>query len=299
MNYWLFIVTGHKNKEYTLSSEEIYNQRMNDKFWGLGERTPNRKYLKKGDRAVFYVGNPKMVFAGSAVLDSNFFQLKKTHINKYHHEKKFYHAEYGVLLCDVEIWEKPRIVKNILDELTFVENVSYWYTYFQGGIRQISESDFNTIISGVSIQLVDKIKNTLDLESQSEFALESHLEEFIYENWKNINWGRELSLFITDEQNGRQFPAGTWSIDFLAIDNETDELVIIELKKGKTSDAVVGQILRYMNWVKDNVAEPGQKVRGMIIVKDIDEALKYSIKYLNNIDVMNYKVDFKLTPIRR
>lgn len=88
----------------------------------------------------------------------------------------------------------------------------------------------------------------------------------------------------------------TWSIDFLALDRDNNDLVVIELKRGKTSDATVGQILRYINWVKENVAEAGQYVRGIIIAKEVDEALKYSVKALDGVDVKTYVVDFKLCP---
>jgi len=49
-----------------------------------------------------------------------------------------------------------------------------------------------------------------------------------------------LELYKTDELGGRQFPSGTWSIDFLAIDKDNNDLVVIELKRGKTSNSTVG-----------------------------------------------------------
>ena len=55
------------------------------------------------------------------------------------------------------------------------------------------------------------------------------LEEFLFANWSSIPWPSDLTLYTTDESNGRQFPAGSWSIDFLAIDRSTNDLVVIEL----------------------------------------------------------------------
>jgi len=72
--------------------------------------------------------------------------------------------------------------------------------------------------------------------------------------------------------------------------------VVIELKRGKTSDATVGQVLRYIGWVAENLAEPTQQVRGIIISQEVDDALKYAIKGLKNVNVLTYKVDFKLLP---
>ena len=128
--------------------------------------------------------------------------------------------------------------------------------------------------------------------SESQFALEAHLEEFIDKNWKHINFGAELARYEVDDQNGRQFPAGAWSIDFLCTDKANGDFVVIELKRGKTSDAAVGQVLRYVGWVAENLAKPGQRVRGIIISQEVDDALKYAVKGLSNVSVLTYKVRF-------
>ena len=49
--------------------------------------------------------------------------------------------------------------------------------------------------------------------------------------------------------------------------NELESLpkLVIELKKGRASDSVVGQIQRYMGYVKDELAEKNQPVKGVII----------------------------------
>jgi len=299
MNYWIFTVTSHKEGSQTFTAEEVFNQRMEDYFWGLGEKTPNRRNLSEGDKVVYYIGVPRKVFAGTVTLASASFRLNNSQKKQYGHEKEFYTMDYGVLLKDVEIWHRPKSVEELVPRLKFIENKQFWGAYFQGGVRQITEEDFKTIIGEREVSLVEQIVTSKDIESQAEFALETHLEEFIYQNWRKINWGSNLELYGTGEQNGRQFPAGTWSIDFLAIDKSTNDLVVIELKKGKTSDATVGQIQRYVNWVKDNVADAGQNVRGIIIAKEVDEALRYGIKNLEYIDIKTYKVDFRLSSFQK
>ena len=266
MNYWIFTVTSHREGSETLKAEDIFKLRMKDCFWGLGERTPNRQYLSEGDTIVYYIGIPQKVFGGTATLASPSFRLNESQREKYGHGKEFYITDYGVLLKNIEIWQKPKPVEELIPHLKFIENKQFWGAYLQGGVRQIPEEDFKIIIGERT--LVEQITTSKDIESQTEFALETHLEEFIYQNWGRINWDSKLELYETDEQNGRQFPAGTWSIDFLAIDKSTNDLVIIELKKGKTSDATVGQLLRYINWVKENVANDAQNVRGIIIAKE-------------------------------
>ena len=290
MNCWIFIVTTHK--DYNLSGEEIFNQRMQDCFWGLGEKTPNRKNLRGDDKVVFYIGEPRKVFGGTATLASPSFELNESLREQYAHGKEFYTSDYGVLLKDIDIWQKPKNVDGLIHHLKFIEKKEFWGGYFQGGVRQIPEEDFKTIIGEKS--LVDQIGASRDIENPAEFALEAHLEEFLYQNWGKINWGSNLSLYSTDEQNGRQFPAGPWSIDFLAIDEDNNDIVVIELKRGKTSDAAVGQILRYTSWVKENIANALQNVRGIIVAKEIDDALKYAVNDLSHIEIKKYNVDFRL-----
>ena len=296
MNYWFFTATQKKLNNQVVTAEEILKQRLADGFWGLGEKTPNRRYLQKGDQIVFYLGSPSMAFAASATLASDSFELSSEQKIKYWHDNKIYEAEYGVLLENIQFWESSRPVKDLVDGLKFIENKNNWFAYFQGGVRQLSEDDYQTIIENRKVISVEKIQTEDTIISESQFALEAHLEEFIDKNWKHIDFGAELAKYEVDDQSGRQFPAGAWSIDFLCTDKANGDFVVIELKRGKTSDATVGQVLRYIGWVAENLAEPTQQVRGIIISQEVDDALKYAIKGLKNVNVLTYKVDFKLLP---
>jgi len=293
-NYWIFIVTDHSNINKELTVKNIFNQRMEDELWGLGKSTPNREKLKKGDRVLFYIGNPVKSIGGSARLKADSFKLDKKAKKKYGHEISFYNTDYGVKLEDIDIWQNKIKMDVLISQLSFIENKNYWYTYFQGGVRKISEEDYNFILENRDKKLTEQIKEVEDLENEYHFALEMHLEEFMYRNWDNINWGSNLKLYQTADQDGRQFPADIWSIDFLAIDQDTDDLVVIELKRGKTSDSTVGQILRYISWVKENIADENQDVRGIIIGKESEDKLEYALKDLDYIDFKSYEIDFKL-----
>lgn len=299
MNNWIFTVTQHKVDGELFTADEILDQRMSDQFWGLGEKTPNRRSLQKGDRIVFYVGLPRKVFAASAVLSSDSFELTNEQREKFGHRKKFYRSDYGVQLMDIQLWKTPRLVEDLVPSLKFIENKESWFAYFQGGVRQVSEEDFRTITEGRELSLTEKLTTTKDVINESQFALEAHLEEFIDKNWKHIHFSSELVRYEVEDQNGRQFPAGLWSIDFLCIDKATGNLVVIELKRGKSSDSTVGQVLRYIGWVEENLAKPGQKVRGIIIAREVDDALRYAVKGLPGVTVLPYQVDFKLSEFKK
>lgn len=294
MNRWVFIVTQHKVDDITLAPDDILKQRIEDKFWGLSEKTPNRRYLQRGDKVVFYLGNPRKVFAATATLASNSFQLTKEQQAKYDHGISFYRPEYGVSLENVQVWDAPRAVERLIPRLKFIENKINWGAYFQGGVRQISEDDFRTITEGIIITgpTIDEINQ------EAEFALEAHLEEFMYHNWEKIDFGARLNLY-PDHEQARQFPAGEWSIDFLCTDKDNGDFVVIELKRGKSSDATVGQTLRYIGWVKENLAKQNQSVRGIIIAQESDSTMRYAIKDLPYVTALTYKVNFTLSKFEK
>ena len=52
---------------------------------------------------------------------------------------------------------------------------------------------------------------------------------------------------------------------------------MIELKKGRASDSVVGQIQRYMGYIKEEIAEDDQKVKGVIIAFEDDLKIKRAL----------------------
>jgi hypothetical protein len=297
MNHWMFIVTQKSVDGELTEPDEVLKQRLSDKFWGLGERTPNRRYLVQGDRVVFYVGNPHKVFAASATLATSSFTLSEDQKKQYSHGKARYLSDYGVLLENIESWDSPRLVTDLVPNLKFIDNKQNWGAYFQGGVRQLTENDFRAIVDGSKLPVTQIMRTEDTIVSESQFALEAHLEEFIDKNWKHINFGADLIRYESDEQSGRQFPAGQWSIDFLCVDRTTGDFVVIELKRGRSSDSTVGQILRYIGWVDVNLTKPGQKTRGIIIAQDVDDALKYAVRGLQNVSVLTYKIDFELIPL--
>ena len=89
------------------------------------------------------------------------------------------------------------------------------------------------------------------VENASEFALEEQLEDFIIENWDSTELGKNYDIFQVDgEIVGQQYYTDVVEIYILAISKDKKSLLVIELKRGRASDKVVGQCLRYMGFVK-------------------------------------------------
>lgn len=165
---------------------------------------------------------------------------------------------------------------------------SYWKDY----------SDVNTIISE---SILEENSKDLDLipeangSNNSLFYMENHLEDFLIKNWDKTELGKKYDLI---EENGdlksQQYNTNSIGvIDILVKNKQTDEYVVIELKRDQTSDKTVGQLLRYIGWVEENLSK-GKNCNGIIIAAYFDEKLKYAIRKLPFVEVFSYKIEFKL-----
>ena len=133
------------------------------------------------------------------------------------------------------------------------------------------------------------------VEDPSVFALEKHLEDFLVHNWKQTELGRNYEIFQEDgEIVGQQYPSDTGPIDILAISKDKKTILVVELKKGRVSDNVVGQIQRYMGYVKEELAEKDQEVKGIIIGLEDDLRIKRALSVTTNIEFYRYKVNFQI-----
>ncbi len=133
------------------------------------------------------------------------------------------------------------------------------------------------------------------IEDPSVFALEAHLEEFLIQNWKQTLLGKTYDIYEEGgELVGQQYPSDTGPIDILAISKDKKELLVVELKRGRASDVAVGQTQRYMGYVKDELAEEGQTVRGVIIAFEDDVGIRRALSVAQGIDFYTYRVSFKL-----
>jgi len=131
-------------------------------------------------------------------------------------------------------------------------------------------------------------------ENGNEFAYEKDLQNFLAKNLSLIEPG--LSLYVEEEISGIEFPVGNRFIDILALDRDNN-YVVIELKVSRGYDRVVGQILRYMAWIRKNHAEESQKVRGIIIAREISDDLLLACSETNSIELYEYNLSVSLNKI--
>ncbi len=137
-----------------------------------------------------------------------------------------------------------------------------------------------------------------EVADPSLFYMESQLEDFLIENWDKTELGEKYELIEEDDHFSQQYPTGIGRIDILVKDRETKQYVVIELKKGQTSDDTVGQLARYMGWLEEHKTN-GKPTKGIIIAAQYDQRLYYALKQLKNVEVYLYKVDFKLEEFKK
>lgn len=133
------------------------------------------------------------------------------------------------------------------------------------------------------------IDKTISSKS-SAYAKEKQLEKFMIKNWDEISLSENYDL-VPNKSTGKpgQNWAGSGPLDILAIKKDQSELMVIELKKGQASDEVVGQITRYMGWIKKNLAKENQDVKGLIIALEDDRNIRLSLDIVNNVKFLKYK----------
>ncbi|MEM2619415.1 MAG: endonuclease NucS [Candidatus Hadarchaeales archaeon] len=132
-----------------------------------------------------------------------------------------------------------------------------------------------------------EIQRAEEVETEAvPFEAEAELRDFLCKHPEAIERG--LSL----EEGGVEYQTDVGRIDLLCRD-ENGHFVVVELKKTEASDKALGQLLRYMGWIKEKKAG-GKKVRGILITHEFDENLDYALKTVPDVKVKYYAIRFEL-----
>ena len=187
----------------------------------------------------------------------------------------------------VDINKAKELVKKYMNKLKFVGYVSFedWYEFMGDPRAEITVRDgiqYYTEIGKID-EAKDFLKTYIDspttMEVEEGLTFEDMLQNSISERLIEDVLEKRVSLLedgLRLIRNGRQYSTEIGRIDLLALDKNKN-YVVIELKKGMIPDKVMGQTLRYMGWVRDNLSKP-RDVRGIIVGREVTEKLKYAKK---------------------
>src|SRR5262249_7634834 len=116
--------------------------------------------------------------------------------------------------------------------------------------------------------------------SRSDMLSERVLEEHLARGWAGTVFGKLGVRLASEERSGtfgRQVLTGVSTIDLLGYRPSHREWWVIELKRGRPADAVVGQTCRYLGWIERERAQEGDRVLGAIVAHDADDKLRYAV----------------------
>lgn len=250
------------------------------------KENPGKSRIAAGLSCAFLWTIAKGIQIGDVVLcpngEGSYFVGEVTTNYSYHQIKNFPHQR-GVHWFPKMI-ERSQMSQALQNSTGAIGTVS--------NITQYAE-EIEKFIAGDRLPTI--IATDESVENPSEFALEKHLEDFLVQNWRATELGKQYDIYEEDgEMIGQQYPSDTGPIDILAVSKDKKEIVIIELKKGRASDVVVGQVQRYMGYVKEELAEDDQSVRGIIIAFEDDIKINRALVVAPDIDFYTYKIHFKL-----
>lgn len=192
----------------------------------------------------------------------------------------------------------PRIANGQYDKLFRVgrgEVVSY--DPKEHGIWEIYQNEFGAL--GVRQSLLPEDEEVFDFptaEGSFLFPIEANLRDFLI---KNLNTYKldNLTLFSDKEgRDGKEYPTEVGIIDILA-NNKNGDFYVFELKLSRGADKALGQLLRYVGWIRANMAK-GKKVFGVIVANKMDTKIKYAVSATNDISLFEYELKFELSQVR-
>lgn len=160
------------------------------------------------------------------------------------------------------------------------------------------ETDGTWAVTADGVELVDDSEDVLVAEEEAEEAdaaagmrisLERDLEAALMQHLDDLEPG--LTLYEDAGRPGHQLDTGVVGrLDLLAKDSR-GRFVVIELKVGQADDRVCGQLLRYMGWVKRELAN-GEDVRGIVVAKQFNDRAVYAVEAVPGVELKRYDIRF-------
>lgn len=167
-------------------------------------------------------------------------------------------------------FEVEALVRRYRTEAVFIEfsTEKDWFSYFG------DHEKFPSKAEATDYYIDSSQPEKLEDVNASREAIDAQISEKILEDFLEKNLDKlEVGLTLV----GRQYPTITGPIDLLCKDRDGN-WVVLELKKGRASDRVVGQLMRYIGFVRQNMLEnEDQIVRGIIVSKSVDKNLEMSV----------------------
>ena len=259
--------------------------------WGVEEKYKNRiTRVKCDDQLVFLVGG---VFKSIHTIESDPFM-----------EDSLLWPEKDGSIFPHRIKIGPSLAKSDKAAKDLADDISFMKGKVWGGTIQGQNGVFNNKLTPEDLTLIfgnnfhaggpskptETATRTADRDPLVNFY-EKDAEDCVERLLPQLG----LVKFIDPQtgQDGRQYNCPAGRIDLLCRNAQTDEFVIVELKRGDAPDKTLLQILRYMSWVRQNLAN-NTDVRGIILTEGADDSLNGIVYEVPNVSIRYYKFNIEL-----
>jgi hypothetical protein len=148
----------------------------------------------------------------------------------------------------------------------------------------LNDKDFTNNSTGKSLDSLGELTTEQFIqEKQQRFSLERDMQAALRKNIKSL----DPSIKIIDD--GAERSVKTGFIDITCED--TEAIVVVELKAGMADSRAIGQILGYIGDLL--VEEDGRKIKGILVAHDFDERCKAAARAVSNLTLKKYSIEFK------
>lgn len=176
-----------------------------------------------------------------------------------------------------EVWPSGKTKRGI-SRVRFFESLNQRFLDSKEGIEVDDEDD----------------EENMSLE-ETQFAYETDLRDYLASNLHLLEIGLRLYKSPSGESGVEyKIPNSQRRIDILAID-KNDNYVVIELKVSRGHEKTIGQALYYQSMVKSTLDV--EKVRIILIAREVSEELKMGTKYLPDVELFEYQLSLTLNQV--
>ena len=154
---------------------------------------------------------------------------------------------------------------------------------------RLSELHPSMVLAGADAVILSEPKDVQ--EDPDDVLLESAIEQFLVDHWDETPFA-ERGVQLHEQQ----YTIPTGIVDLLGWQRQRRAWWVIELKRGKAEDRVIGQLLRYTGWMREEYLRAKQDVRGVILAREASDKLKYAVAEIPHAEIWTFGDDLTIQP---
>jgi hypothetical protein len=273
-------ITPEMVKQTYIMSKKICNNEI-DRYNGI--KILHDKYGMNENSASMYINNFRYMINGQA-----YGRIMKTEDTNYFLMQIF--NDYGEIVFKKALFALKGHIEYI-KSINKPSNVEQLYNDLIKKYSINNEIISNSISDKNDVQSENKTNNENSNEILN-FTYERDLQTALIRQAEKLFSGYKI---YGENLDGVEYQIEGKRIDLLLENNNSSELLAIELKAGIADFKVFGQISMYLGLLKKEF--PQKNVKGIIIAGEIDNSLKYAVLTNANIKIMSYKMEITLSEI--